>query len=497
MNADTHTRAWLSSVVEKPSLSKLDLLRREPRKEISRASLDQSNIMSKVFTIQNLEIMSSIDKEALDTWQFDVLRYELKDLQLYVCQMFVNLELTSYQMSRNLDEDIVVPFETLQKFIDLIRKGYNDIPYHNFYHCVDVAHGVYWLLKQIQYQIQFTKEEQLALMVAALSHDLGHGGINNAMLVTTKNNIATTYNDQSVLENSHACSLYRLLYENPEADIFQLFTDEAWRLARKTIIQAILHTDMTNHFPMVSKLQLLVELNQQQIKNLQKRGQLFEQDDNRELLFCVLLHCADIGNPMRPAGISYKWAVRVTDEFFNQGDKEKQMGLTVTPMMDRDTAIMSFSQINFIEVIVAPFLQHIVTIFPEFSECMWHLYQNRQMWGEKYKVEIEKHPLKSREECIEEQQKVTTRLNAFTEKYSPHIREGPSILFQQSFGVKLEKRHSEVQISKQATTQSLQSKERLHTIKVQKTADELLFHEFLKKNQDAIELGRFNSEQDK
>ena len=53
-----------------------------------------------------------------------------------------------------------------------------------------------------------------------------------------------------------------------------------------------------------------------------------------------------------------RWSLRVMEEFFNQGDREKEEGLPITPLCDRGTTSLSASQINFLEFIVVPlFLQ--------------------------------------------------------------------------------------------------------------------------------------------
>ena len=46
--------------------------------------------------------------------------------------------------------------------------------------------------------------------------------------------------------------------------------------------------------------------------------------------------------------------MRVLEEFFAQGDRERAAGLAVSPMMDRTATSTALSQMNFIEFIVAP-----------------------------------------------------------------------------------------------------------------------------------------------
>jgi hypothetical protein len=42
---------------------------------------------------------------------------------------------------------------------------------------------------------------------------------------------------------------------------------------------------------------------------------------------------------LKPFPIAKKWAMRVTDEFFLQGDKERAQKMPTTPMCDRNTQV--------------------------------------------------------------------------------------------------------------------------------------------------------------
>ena len=79
-------------------------------------------------------------------------------------------------------------------------------------------------------------------------------GVNNAYLIASRHPLARLYNDNSVLENSHISALYNILAALPELDVFAGLGPDGWRDARKLVIHAILHTDMTYHFPLVSQV---------------------------------------------------------------------------------------------------------------------------------------------------------------------------------------------------------------------------------------------------
>lgn len=55
----------------------------------------------------------------------------------------------------------------------------------------------------------------------------------------------------------------------------------------------------------------------------------------RHFILQIALKCADISNPCRPWDVSRKWSLKVCDEFFRQGDYERQLGLPVTDICDR------------------------------------------------------------------------------------------------------------------------------------------------------------------
>ncbi len=78
-------------------------------------------------------------------------------------------------------------------------------------------------------------------------------GVNNAYLVNVRHELALVYNDASVLENRHLAAMYGLLAGGAKADVLAAVDPTRWRELRKLIINAVIHTDMVHHFPMVSK----------------------------------------------------------------------------------------------------------------------------------------------------------------------------------------------------------------------------------------------------
>ena len=58
-----------------------------------------------------------------------------------------------------------------------------------------------------------------------------------------------------------------------------------------------------------------------------------------------LLHCADLGNPVKPLDLYEEWVERIMEDNFRQGDKERDMGFAISPLMDRYNVIIPKAQV--------------------------------------------------------------------------------------------------------------------------------------------------------
>lgn len=89
----------------------------------------------------------------------------------------------------------------------------------------------------------------------------------------------------------------------------------------------------------------------------------------RETITKTLLHAADISNPAKPWDVAKAWSDRVIQEFFAQGEKEKEEGLPVSPNMDAATTQPARVSLNFIDFIVAPLFVALTTLLPKAQMC--------------------------------------------------------------------------------------------------------------------------------
>ena len=71
-------------------------------------------------------------------------------------------------------------------------------------------------------------------------------------------------------------------------------------------------------------------------------------------VMCLLLHAVDVSHPTKDWNLHREWTARCMEEFFKQGDQEREMGLDISPLCDRNTTQVPQSQIGFIDYIVVP-----------------------------------------------------------------------------------------------------------------------------------------------
>uniref|UniRef100_A0A1B0DP25 Phosphodiesterase n=1 Tax=Phlebotomus papatasi TaxID=29031 RepID=A0A1B0DP25_PHLPP len=253
--------------------------------------------------------------KTLDDWSFDVFALAEAGNSQPVKYLGYDL-LNRYGMIHKFK----VPPALLEVFLNRIEEGYCRFrnPYHNNLHAADVAQTVHHVLCQTGLMHWLTDLEIFATLLAALIHDYEHTGTTNNFHVKSGSDTAMLYNDRAVLENHHLSAAFRVLKED-ECNVLQNLTRDEFRELRSLIIDMVLATDMSFHF--------------QQIKNM------------RNLL--------TLGDPQK-WNIHHRWTMLLLEEFFRQGDLERELGLDFSPLCDRKTTLVAESQIGFIEFIVEP-----------------------------------------------------------------------------------------------------------------------------------------------
>lgn len=215
-----------------------------------------------------------------------------------------------------------------------------------------------------------------ASLIGAVTHDLDHPGVNQPFLIATSNHLAALYENTSVLENHHWRSAIGCLLESGVAEQIQDIRPEL----EKQISSLILATDITRQKEFIETFKDFLNNNTLNMRNA----------DHRHFILQIALKCADISNPCRPWDISKKWSLKVCEEFFRQGDYERQLNLPVTSLCDRQSTSVPKIQTGFFKFVVSPLLVewHRFLKTDLSYKMMRHLKYNEKQWDLRLQAEI-------------------------------------------------------------------------------------------------------------
>lgn len=269
----------------------------------------------------------------------------------------------------------------------MIEQDYNKKnPYHNAIHGADVLQSLQSLLemsKEQEFMTGCPKLTVFAILLSALCHDVAHFGTTNAFHTKLKTELSVMYNDHSVMENWHVAHAFARMLDldlsgphniqgseytftkncqkqHSECNLLCNATEEQFNTVRKLMIDAVLHTDMSNHFEMVNAARgmLIIDAGDE----WDKEGQ--PEDSNTWRILMYMLHMADISGQAKVDPLSGLWTERCMQEFFAQGDQEAVLGLPISPNCDRNTVNVPESQIGFIKFVVGPAFEVLADYIP-------------------------------------------------------------------------------------------------------------------------------------
>ncbi|GET87340.1 cAMP specific phosphodiesterase, putative [Leishmania tarentolae] len=263
--------------------------------------------------------------------------------------------------------------QTLLNFIVQCRRRYRRVPYHNFYHVVDVCQTLYTYLYTGNASELLTELECYVLLVTALVHDLDHMGVNNSFYLKTDSPLgilSSASGNNSVLEVHH-CSLAIEILSDPAADVFEGLSGEDVAYAYRALIDCVLATDMARHGDLLKVF-----------NEMARKGYDVDHQESRRMVMETLIKAGDVSNVTKPFETSRMWAIAVTEEFYRQGDMEKEKGVEVLPMFDRSkNNELARGQIGFIDFVAGKFFRDIVgDLFHGMQWCVDTLESNRARW---------------------------------------------------------------------------------------------------------------------
>ena len=307
----------------------------------------------------SLKIVNAYDDEkmrVLAKRSFSVINYHPSEIFLNVFSMFVRSGISS---------KVGIDPRKLLQFMVVLRRHYNQVPYHNWFHALDVTQFVYSVISNGKVTNYLEDIEVFGLLLSAICHDTDHNGMNNTFHRNAKTVFAHLAHGQlPPLEHHHSCITMDL-----SRDLLSTF-NEADRLRVSTfIVDCIMATDMEQHKQFLTNFGEI------------EGGFNKESAEHRRLLAQIILKAADLSNTVRDFEEAVRMSEKLTEECHRQGDKEVELGLPVSLMCNRnDKTPMCVGQIGFYKFVAGPLMKELHAFFPELKENEQQYESNLATW---------------------------------------------------------------------------------------------------------------------
>ena len=281
-----------------------------------------------------------------------------------------------------LADNKIISIKKLKPFLKSVSNSYlKTTLYHNSLHGADVTQSlmVFFLNSNSEEICETTVLDLLGMIISAMGHDLGHPGLNNGFHINASTELGITYNDKSCLENFHSAYLFRILRKE-ENNILEKFSVQNYKTIRKRMISQILATDMANHGENISLIRSKIKSRQYQEKFLFLSGNDKTKFEEQQILLDYIIHMADLGHNCKKFDISVIWIQLLCEEFWAQGDQERERGLPISFMCDRNNIDVPASQIGFLRGFILSSFDTLVEMFPKLQFTIDNAENNIKQW---------------------------------------------------------------------------------------------------------------------
>ncbi|CAL8389808.1 unnamed protein product [Gadus morhua 'NCC'] len=266
-----------------------------------------------------------------------------------------------------------IDYETLCRWLLTVRKNYRMVLYHNWRHAFNVCQCMFAMLTTAGFQDTLTEVEILALIVGCVCHDLDHRGTNNAFQAKTGSALSLLYGTSATLEHHHFNHAVMIL-QSEGHNIFSNLSSREYSDLMQLLKQSILATDLTLYFE-----------NRNTFFELVNNGEYnWNVKAHRDMCRSMLMTACDLGAVTKPWEISRKVAELVTNEFFEQGDRERsELKLTPSAIFDRNRKDeLPGLQMEWIDGICSPLYETLVKLNPKLQPMLDTIQINRSKWEE-------------------------------------------------------------------------------------------------------------------
>jgi len=298
----------------------------------------------------------------LHSFQFDDFSLEDGDTLKASLRILIDLDLIN---RFNID------YLTLCRWLCSVRRNYRSVTYHNWRHAHNVSQLMFAVITNTTWWRKLGEIECLSLIISCLCHDLDHRGTNNSFQLKASSPLATLYST-STMEHHHFDQCLMIL-NTPGNQILANLSKEEFKTAIHVVEDSILATDLAVYFRRRGDT----------FKLLQSGSMDWSSAEHRSLLRGILMTACDLGAITKPWDVQKKISQLIFDEFFYQGDLERQeLKMSPIPMMDRDCVDkLPKMQVSFIDEICMPVYDSLATTSEHMAQMLSGCVRNREKWS--------------------------------------------------------------------------------------------------------------------
>jgi len=111
------------------------------------------------------------------------------------------------------------------------------------------------------------------------------------------------------------------------------------------------------------------------------RSPFLEDDVDVKLLLATAIKFADLGHSLKSFRLHEEWSMRISREFWRLGDREKELGVPISPLCDRQAdQNIAKSQVGFFQFICIPFFSMVADLVDPDMPPYLQLQENFRQW---------------------------------------------------------------------------------------------------------------------
>ncbi|RMC22333.1 hypothetical protein DUI87_00645 [Hirundo rustica rustica] len=324
------------------------------------------------------EIQEILKEELPGPTKFEIYEFRFSDfdcteLELVKCGIQMYYEL-------GVVKKFQIPQEVLVRFVYSVSKGYRKITYHNWRHGFNVAQTMFTLLMTGKLKRYYTDLEALAMVTAALCHDIDHRGTNNLYQMKSQNPLAKLHGS-SILERHHL-EFGKFLLSEESLNICQNLNRRQHEHVIHLMEIAIIATDLALYFKKRTMFQKIVDESKTYDNVTAWTEYLSLETTKKEVVMAMMMTACDLSAITKPWEVQSKVALLVAAEFWEQGDLEiSVLQQQPIPMMDRRKAAeLPKLQVGFIDFVCTFVYKEFSRFHEEIQPMLDGLLNNRNEW---------------------------------------------------------------------------------------------------------------------